>query len=90
MKLLLFGTSGCHLCEEAARIISAVSDKSRNPVIFDTVDISEVGHEHWHELYAVTIPVLYHAESEQELPWPFTEERVYDFIQRITATGSAL
>jgi hypothetical protein len=76
MHLMLFGTSGCHLCEQAESIIDACVPDS-----VETVDIAE--QEQWQEQYAVRIPVLYHPETKQELGWPFDQVKVEDFIGRV-------
>jgi len=76
MRLMLFGTSGCHLCEQAEVIVNACV-----PGGVDYVDIAE--QEQWQELYAVRIPVLYDPESGRELGWPFGLPEVEDFIGRV-------
>jgi len=77
MRLLLFGTSGCHLCEQAAEIINvAMPDDSR--LTIESIDIAEF--EHWQAQFAQLIPVLYHTETEKELRWPFDQLQVKNFI----------
>lgn len=76
MRLILFGTSGCHLCEKAEVIVNACV-----PGGVETVDIAE--QEQWLERYAVRIPVLYDSETKQELGWPFDLAEVEDFIGRV-------
>jgi len=76
MKLILLGTSGCHLCEEAELILSVCKN-----VDIELVDIAE--QEQWQEKYAIRIPVLYYAETEKELGWPFALSDVNDFINEL-------
>jgi hypothetical protein len=77
MRLLLFGTSGCHLCEQAGEIIrECLSDRFEQWV--ETVEITEV--EQWQTQFAVRIPVLYHPETQKELGWPFNQIQVEEFI----------
>jgi hypothetical protein len=76
MRLILFGTSGCHLCEQAEILINKCI-----PDGVDHVDIAE--QEQWQEQYAVRIPVLYHPETKRELGWPFDEAEVEGFINHI-------
>ncbi|MGZ5585466.1 MAG: glutaredoxin family protein [Methylobacter sp.] len=76
MRLMLFGTSGCHLCEQAEVIVNA-----RVPDGVEYVDIAE--QEQWQEQYAIRIPVLYDSETKQELGWPFDQADVDGFIGRI-------
>ncbi len=76
--LLLLGTSGCHLCEQAQEIINACLPDNLG-VRIDIIDIA--GEEQWQEKYAIRIPVLYHPETQKELGWPFNEEQVKAFIK---------
>jgi short subunit dehydrogenase-like uncharacterized protein len=80
MGLILFGTSGCHLCEQAEVIVNACM-----PDGVDYVDIAE--QEQWQEQYAVRIPVLYDSESGRELGWPFGQAEVEGFIGRAARGG---
>ncbi|TAN71787.1 MAG: glutaredoxin family protein [Methylobacter sp.] len=76
MRLMLFGTSGCHLCEQAEVIVNACVQDG-----VEIVDIAE--QEQWQERYAIRIPVLYDQESGRELGWPFDQVEVEDFIDRV-------
>lgn len=77
LKLILLGTSGCHLCEEAELILAAF-----NQIDLELIDIVE--QEQWQEKYAIRIPVLYHAETEKELGWPFDIASVELFIKELS------
>jgi len=76
IKLILLGTSGCHLCEEAELIMS-----SCNNVEIELIDIAE--QEQWQEKYAIRIPVLYHSTTESELGWPFDQLQAQGFIDSL-------
>jgi hypothetical protein len=76
MRLVLFGTSGCHLCEQAELIVNACVPDS-----VEYVDIAEQAQ--WQERYVVRIPVLYDSESGLELGWPFDQTEVEEFIGRV-------
>lgn len=78
MNLLLLGTIGCHLCEEADVIVAACDKKN---TVIENIDIAE--HEQWQDKYAIRIPVLYHPETEKELGWPFTQMQVQTFINEL-------
>jgi hypothetical protein len=78
MKLLLFGTLGCHLCEEAEEII-ALCEKKRTSI--ENIDIAE--QLQWQDKYAIRIPVLFCPETEKELAWPFTQMQVQTFIDEL-------
>ncbi len=75
---MLFGTSGCHLCEQAEIIINECVPSGVD-LIIEYVDIAE--QEQWQEQYAQRIPVLYHPETRQELGWPFDQVDVKGFIR---------
>ena len=80
VRLMLFGTSGCHLCEQAESIINdcLLGDAD---LIIEAIDIAE--QEQWQEQYAIRIPVLYHPETKQELGWPFDQADVKEFINSL-------
>jgi len=81
MRLVLFGTSGCHLCEQAAAIIEACLADGCQRIPVESIDIAE--QEPWQERYALRIPVLYHPESATELAWPFDEIAVRQFLSSL-------
>ena len=77
LRLLLLGTAGCHLCEQAEEIINACLSNSQELTI-ETIDIAE--QEQWQKHYAIRIPVLYHPETKNELGWPFDQQQVEKFF----------
>ncbi len=78
MRLLLLGTAGCHLCEEAEDIIRDCLLNDYDQAI-EVIDIAE--QEHWQADYAIRIPVLYHPATKKELGWPFEQADVKTFIR---------
>lgn len=79
-RLLLFGTSGCHLCEQAEQIINEYL--LNNPELtIEIIDIAE--QEQWQEQYAIRIPVLYHPETKKDLGWPFNQTHIKEFINEL-------
>ncbi len=76
IDLILFGTSGCHLCEQAELILAGCER-----INIENIDIAE--QEQWQEKYAIRIPVLYHPETKKELGWPFSQEQVQVFINQL-------
>jgi len=80
MHLLLLGTAGCHLCEEAEAIIRKCLPNDYDQVI-EIIDIAE--QEHWQAQYAIRIPVLYHSATKKELAWRFDQADVERFIQSL-------
>jgi hypothetical protein len=81
MRLLLFGTSGCHLCEQAVSIINECMADDFD-LMLEGIDIAEF--DHWQTQFALRIPVLYHPETQQDLGWPFDHKQVRKFISELS------
>lgn len=79
MRLLLLGTEGCHLCEEAQEIVAGCA-KAVPDFQIELIDIAE--HPEWQPDYAIKIPVLLEAESRLELDWPFDYEQAIHFLRQ--------
>ncbi|CAG0948555.1 hypothetical protein MTYP_00030 [Methylophilaceae bacterium] len=73
--LKLYSTSSCHLCEQAAGILSALTAIN---IAWEEIEISE--NEALLECYGTRIPVLRHSASGVELDWPFTETEVIQLV----------
>jgi len=80
MNLILFGTSACHLCEQAEEILVNVLIKLPQYQL-NLIDIAE--NPQWQDAYAISIPVLYHVKTQSELIWPFNESNVITFINNL-------
>lgn len=80
MKLILFGTLGCHLCEEAERVMMPILAKELT-IDMEQIDIAE--QIQWQPQYAIKIPVLLHPQSLRELCWPFDRMAVISFIDEL-------
>jgi len=79
-SFLLMGTSGCHLCDQAAEIIIVTMDPQLHQI--EEVDIAfEDG---LMEKYAVQIPVLVDEQSGAELGWPFDQHQLQTFISAVS------
>ncbi|GAB4257044.1 MAG: glutaredoxin family protein [Methylomicrobium sp.] len=77
VKLLLFGTQGCHLCELAEALVERCLVETAD-VTIDRIDIAE--HTEWQDRYAIRIPVLLDQASGREIGWPFDADEVLRFI----------
>ncbi len=77
MTWYLFGTSACHLCEQAEELVAAAG------IAAGWVDIAD--HPVQYERYATRIPVLYHLESHRELAWPFGWAELIAFMESCMA-----
>ena len=80
-EYILYGSDGCHLCEQALAIcLTVLTHEQLNEI--DIVDQTSVAHETKSlvELYGVHIPVLEKLSStlgeNKKLFWPFTAEQV--------------
>lgn len=80
IDLLLLGTAGCHLCEQAEAVIASYQVAGAALRIAH-IDIAEA--EQWQARYAVRIPVLYHPQTTSELCWPFGLDDVNHFIETL-------
>lgn len=80
IKLILFGTGGCHLCEQAEELIG--SYQLNEPDLWvEKIDIAE--QDQWQEKYAVRIPVLFDQQTSKELGWPFNQTDLDNFVSAI-------
>jgi oligopeptidase A len=82
MRLLLLGTEGCHLCNEAQALLN------KNNIVAETIDISE--HEIWQTQFARLIPVLYDVETQCYLNWYFDSPALLSFIKSLNMTNPLL
>ncbi|MBW8453727.1 glutaredoxin family protein [Stutzerimonas stutzeri] len=72
----LFGTLGCHLCEQAEEVLMPLVEHG---LLVELMDIAE--RSDWVELYGLRIPVLRRVDNGAELDWPFEAEQVVSFLQ---------
>ena len=87
-ELLLYGTSGCHLCEQAEELLQHVlahineqlvnAGMGEAAVILRAVEITD--DPELMRRYSLRIPVIRLAESEVELGWPFDEMQAWEFL----------
>jgi glutaredoxin len=72
VKLVLYGTTFCHLCEQAEDVLQAIGMKATY------IDIAK--DETLFEKYGVRIPVVKREDTGEELGWPFDAAAVRRFI----------
>jgi glutaredoxin len=75
-KVILYSTSGCHLCEKAETYLAEVL--SQKNFHLDIVDIAES--DDLIERYGIRIPVIVIMGAPEELGWPFDVLKLRDFI----------
>ena len=71
--LALYGTTYCHLCEEAEAVLSAAGVSA---VYIDIADDDGLI-----DSYGTRIPVLRRSDNGNELCWPFDAKMIKDFLK---------
>jgi hypothetical protein len=74
-SLILFTTSGCHLCEQAQQLIQKVlgSPAAEIEIADDTRLLED---------YGTRIPVLRRLDTGREIAWPFDAKAILELLQR--------
>ena len=72
MRLQLYGTEFCHLCERAEELLKTIG------IAAEYIDIAE--DDALIENYGTRIPVLRREDNGAELGWPFDTEALQRFI----------
>ncbi len=80
--LILLGTDGCHLCEQAESIIADALNQYKERITLEHIDIAV--EEQWQQDYAIRIPVLISQPGQQEIAWPFTQAEIKKFIDELS------
>jgi len=75
IPLVLYGTSACHLCEQA---LALLQDDLLDGCRLSEVDISES--DELMARYGLTIPVLRRMDTGSELNWPFDRAAVVGLL----------
>jgi len=76
--LVLYTTVGCHLCDQAKDVIWPHLEICSYRLV--EVDIAEDAA--LVERYGVRIPVVYRADLDEDLGWPFDGQELFDFLQK--------
>jgi glutaredoxin len=72
MKLVLYSTSYCHLCEQAEALLAQLGIEAEHIDIVDDDDLLE--------RYGTRIPVVNRLDTGSELGWPFDVEALRRFV----------
>jgi len=78
MKLILYTTLGCHLCEQAALIIAKVQAQHLPELQIEAIDIAD--HDDLVEQYGIRIPVVLSEQGRNDLGWPFDEAGLINYL----------
>jgi len=81
-RLLLYTTAGCHLCEEAASLLTELTHHQAvdAPITIDAIEISTDAA--LVDAYGIRIPVVKNAETNVELGWPFDLVDLQELVNR--------
>ena len=74
VKFKLYGTLGCHLCDDALALCLAVMPATDISVI-DIIDDEQLL-----ELYRMSIPVLERLVDQEKLFWPFEQKQILELV----------
>ena len=77
-NLQLLGTSGCHLCDIAEKLVRRVAPPLGAKILI--VDIAD--NDTLVDQYGMSIPVLI-SEQNQVLCWPFDEQRLVLWLESL-------
>lgn len=78
MELQLLGTEGCHLCDEAERMVRRIAPNFGYTVTY--LDIAS--DDGLVERFGMEIPVLRLAiETQHQLNWPFDDVSLINWLQ---------
>ena len=77
--MILYSTWGCHLCEQAERLLQEAGAQYAMPA-YRVLDI--VDDEAAFARYRLMIPVLKY--NEQELCWPFDAEQLAQWLKELS------
>lgn len=73
-KFNLYGTEGCHLCEDALTLCLSLMPAEDIKVV-DIIDDEKLL-----ELYRISIPVLERLSDQEKLFWPFEQAQVLELL----------
>lgn len=79
MKVYLYSTAGCHLCEHAKAVVWPLLLQYQ----FRLMEIDIADNDELIALYGIRIPVLASPVSTRELNWPFNADEVDAFFSEL-------
>jgi hypothetical protein len=79
MRVLLYTTLGCHLCDDALALLHKFDIQHGKILEIQEIEISES--DSLVETYGVRIPVIQKQSSEKELGWPFTLDDLIAYLE---------
>ncbi|MEE9346082.1 MAG: glutaredoxin family protein [Methylococcales bacterium] len=80
-KFILYGTDGCHLCDEARDMVDMVLSSQNSPIDYAYIDI--IADDQLLDLYGESIPVIQAIQSNRQLCWPFDGLKLFEFLKEL-------
>ncbi len=80
-EFVLYGTEGCHLCDEARDLLDLVLSSQGKSIDYAYIDI--VDDDQLLELYGETIPVIKAIQSSEQIGWPFDSAVLINFLKKL-------
>ncbi|SEK86738.1 Glutaredoxin-like domain [Colwellia chukchiensis] len=74
VKFNLYGSEGCHLCEQALALCLAVMPATA------LAEVDILDDEQLLELYRISIPVLERLSDGKKLFWPFEQAQILELL----------
>lgn len=78
--LLLYTTTGCHLCDEAEIQLNALCEPLPGKAIIHWKPVEISDSDELIEEYGLRIPVVKNEVSGQELGWPFELDELHQWL----------
>ncbi len=80
-EFVLYGTDGCHLCDEARDLLDLVLSSQGKSIDYSYIDIAN--DDQLMELYGETIPVIKAIQSLEQIGWPFDSTTLINFLNKL-------
>jgi hypothetical protein len=80
-QFVLYGTEGCHLCDEARDLLDLVLSHQGQLIDYPYIDI--VDDDQLLALYGESIPVIKAIQSSKQLGWPFDSIKLIEFLNKL-------
>ena len=90
MAIVLLSTQACHLCELAQAELQRAFSTPKIQSLSQQYDLEVflqdiIDQPQWLELYAEKIPVLLDESSTLKLEWPFAENDIIGWLEKVSA-----
>lgn len=80
IKLILYSTSHCHLCEQAIAMLDDLMASSMQQISFSYEIVDIIDSDEHMALYSIHIPVIYRLDNKETLYWPFTKSNIAKLV----------